>query len=475
MYDKLEMKANNITPNVKQRHQVVTAPVFRSIRLFIIVIFVACISIAGILGYKILAAGNSISTAQQSLLGQLSDLLFKSGSRLDGESDGRINIILLAIGGEGHSGENLADTIMVASIEPKEHNIALLSIPRDLYVQVPGEEFFSKLNAVHAYGESKKKHNGPELVKQKVEDITGVPIHYYIRLDFVAFKKIVEALGGINITIENSFFDYWHKIAFPAGTETMNGDRALAYVRARYVEGPEGGDFKRASRQQQMLLAIRDKVFSVQTAVDFTAINSVLGSVSENISTSMQLWEMKRFFELARQIDTHTIKSVVLTTGPRGVLAGETAVLGGVPASVLKTRTGNYSETQNIAQHIFDDGIGKTIDDSATSSPEPTSSPSSSPVAAKPTIEVRNGTSINGLAKKIGDKLTKDGYKVIATTNAKAKDIEQTIVYAPKVTQADDAATIAESLGGSSESDFPEDEAKTTADILIILSKDAAQ
>lgn len=474
MYDKLEMKANNITPDVKQRHQVVTAPIFRSIRLFIIVIFVACISIAGILGYKILAAGNSISTAQQSLLGQLSDLLFKSGSRLDGENEGRINIMLLAIGGEGHSGENLADTIMVASIEPKEHKIALLSIPRDLYVQVPGEEFFSKLNAIHAYGESKKKHNGPELVKQKVEDITGVPIHYYLRLDFVAFKKIVEALGGVNITIENSFFDYWHKIAFPAGTETMSGDRALAYVRARYVEGPEGGDFKRASRQQQMLLAIRDKVFSVQTAVDFTAINGVLGSLSENISTSMQLWEMKRFFELARQIDTHTIKSVVFTTGPRGVLMGETAVLGGVPASVLKTRTGNYSETQNIAQHIFDDGIGKTIDDSVTSSPEPTPSPSSSPAAAKPTIEVRNGTSINGLAKKIGDKLTKDGYKVIATTNAKANNVEQTIVYAPKVTQADDAAKIAEFLGGSSESDFPENEAKTTADILIILGKDAA-
>ena len=204
----------------------------------------------------------------------------------------------------------------------------------------------------------------------------------------------------------------------------------------------------------------------------------------------MQVWEMKRFFEISRQIDTHDIKSVVLTTGPHGVLVGDTVVLGGVPASILKTRTGDYSEIQNIAGRIFDEGIGKTINDSTSTtgispeptigpdgllgSPQPAPSPSASPSAAKPTLEIRNGTAVNGLAKKISDKLTKAGYKVIATANAKSKDIENTKVYAPKVTQSDDAATIAASLGASSESDFPKDEAKTTADILIILGADAA-
>src|SRR3989344_390532 len=481
------MNANKILNEVQSRHRAVAAPashkkrspIVRIIRSVIILLIVGGLSLGTIFGYKILAAGNSISTAEQSLLGQLSDLLFKSGNRLEGETDGRINIMLLAIGGEGHSGENLADTVMVASIEPKEHKVALLSIPRDLYVQVPDEEFYSKLNAVHAYGESKKKHNGPQLLKKKVEDITGLPIHYYARFDFIAFKKIVEALGGVNITIENSFVDYWHKISFPAGTETMNGDRALAYVRARYVEGPEGGDFRRAARQQQMLIAIRDKIFSVQTAFDFTAVNKVLESLSENISTSMQVWEMKRFFELSRQIDTHNIKSAVLTTGNLGLLVGDTVVLGGVPASVLKTRTGDYSEIRDIAQHIFDDGVAKTIDDSptATISPDPTlaPSPSASPSAAKPTIEVRNGTAVNGLAKKIGDQLTKDGYKVIATANAASKTIVKTTVYAPKVTQADDAQKIAESLEASSQSDFPKEEAKTTADILVVLGADATE
>lgn len=490
MYDKVEMNANHnqvvAVPPTRKKH----SPLFRFIRSFIILVLVGGFFMASVLGYKILAAGNSISTTERSILGQLSDLLFKSGNRLEGEADGRINIMLLAIGGEGHSGENLADTVMVASVEPKEHKVALLSIPRDLYVQVPDEEFYSKLNAVHAYGESQKKHNGPELLKQTVEEITGLPIHYYARLDFIAFKKVVEALGGINITVENSFTDYWHKIAFPAGTETMNGDRALAYVRARYVEGPEGGDFKRAARQQQALIALRDKIFSVQTAFDFNAVSKILTSLSENISTDMQIAEMKRFFEISRQIDTHNIKSEVLTTGSRGVLIGETVVLGGVPAAVLKPRTGNYSEIQNIARHIFDEGIAKTIDDSAASetSPEPTigpdgllggptvsPDPSELPSTTKPTIEVRNGTSVNGLAKKIGEKLTKDGYKVLAVGNAKAKDSEKTKVYAPKVTQADDAARIAESLEASAATELPDDEPKTTADILIILGTDATE
>ncbi len=485
---------------IRQRHNIVDRPKkkhtlrFRVIRTTIIAVFLGAILLAGIFGYKILAAGNSISTTEQSILAQLSDLLFKSGNKLEGETENQINILLLAIGGEGHSGENLADTIMIASIKPKEEKVALFSIPRDLYVQIPDDSSFSKLNAVHAYGEARKQNGGPELMTKKVEEITGLKMHYFARVDFTAFKKIVEAVGGVNIHIENGFTDYLHKIAFPTGTETMNGDRALAYVRARYIEGPEGGDFKRAARQQQMLLAIRDKVFSVNTALNFSAINGIINSLSENIRSNMQLWEMKRFFELARLIDTHDIKSVVLTTGSRGTLVGETVVLGGVPASVLKPRTNDYSEIQALAKNMFSENVGKVIDESATSSgealpltpdnsdalasgsPIPSSSPSVSPTpeAAKPTVEVRNGTPVNGLAKKNADALTAKGYKVLTTGNASSKTVEKTIVYAPKVTQADEAQKIASSLNASAATTIPSDEAATNADILVILGADSA-
>lgn len=432
----------------------------------------------GIFGFKILAASNKITTTERSILGQLKDLLFKQGNALAGEHDDRINILLMAIGGEGHSGQNLADTVMVLSIRPSDNAVGIMSIPRDLYVQVPDENYFTKINAVHAYGEAKKKGTGPLLIKQKVEEITGQTMSYYARVDFTAFKQIVDAVGGINITIENSFFDYWHKIAFSAGTETMNGERALAYVRARYIEGPEGGDFKRAARQQQTLLAIREKVFSVNTAFDFGAANAILNSLSDNIRTDMELWEMKRFYEIARQIDRTKVTTVVLTTGPRGVLAGSTEVLSGVPASILKPRTGDYGEIQAMMNNIFTTAgapaltaaPAETTPPQKSATPEPTVSPSP---AKKVTVEVRNGTNITGLAKEVSGTLQQKGYDVTAVGNAAKRDNATTTIYALKQDDESAAKNIAELLEARADVDLPEGEAASEAQVVVILGEDA--
>ncbi|MEX1112229.1 MAG: LCP family protein [Candidatus Andersenbacteria bacterium] len=444
-------------------------------RKIALLVFLVIAMSGGVFGYKILAAGNKISATDQSLLGQLKDLLFSSGEFLAGEQDGRINVLLLAVGGEGHSGENLADTVMVASIRPETNEVALLSIPRDLYVQVPGESYFTKINSVHAYGERQKEGNGPKAMQQKVEEITGLPLHYYGRIDFEAFKSIIDTVGGVTVTIDNSFEDYWHKTSFPAGTEKMNGERALAYSRARYVEGAEGGDFKRATRQQQVLLAIREKVFSVNTALDFSAISQILSALSNNIRTDMQIWEMKRFFELARQIDSQSVHSVVLTTGHNGVLVGGTEVLGGTPASVLRTRTGDYSEIQSIAANIFSQEVSKTIQPSqqpaaeesqATPTPEANSTQSA-------TVEVRNGTTVPGLAKQASDELEAEGYTILTIGNADNQSQESTTVYVLSSTQSDAGQQIAEKLQASAQSTLPEGTRETEADILIILGQDA--
>ncbi|HBE90241.1 MAG TPA: hypothetical protein DDW41_03470 [Candidatus Andersenbacteria bacterium] len=437
----------------------------------------------GIFGYKIIAAGDKITVTDRSILGQLKDLLLKQGSMLEGESEGRINIMLIAVGGDGHKGEALADTIMIASLDPYTNRASLMSIPRDLYVQVPGRDFYSKINAVHAYGESQKVDDGPILLSKLVENITGQPIHYYARVDFTAFKSIVDAIGGINITIDNSFFDYWHKISFPAGTEKMNGERALAYVRARYIEGPEGGDFKRAARQQQVLLAARDKVFSVQTALDFTKLNAILNSVSDNIRTDMQLWEMKRLYEIVRAVEPSQVHSVVLTSGTKGILVGGTEILGGVPASILRTRTGDYSELQAIASSILDqtaepikESIPPVVSPSHSPSPSPSASPTPSPVVTSislPTIEVRNGTTITGLAKRTSDKLTAEDYQVTAIGNAAIKTAPQTIVYYTSPDQSDAAAKVAAIINAKTSSPLPDSEKSTAANLLIVLGLDA--
>lgn len=449
-------------------------------RIFFFVVIVIAIS-SGIFGYKIIAAGDSISAANRSILGQLKDLLLNQDKLLAGESDNRVNVLLIAIGGNGHKGKNLADTIMIASIKPNDQTAALLSIPRDLYVQVPNEQYYTKINAVHAYGESQKNNHGPQLLREIVEEITGLPIHYYVRVDFTAFKGIVDSVGGINITNDNSFYDYWHKISFPAGTEKMNGERALAYVRARYIEGPEGGDFKRAARQQQALLALRQKVFSVQTALDFTRINSIINSLANNIRTDMQLWEMKRFYELSRLVNPDQVNSTILTTGPQGVLVGTTEILGGTPASVLRPRTGNYSEIQQIAKNIFNQPDNTTNQQSVNQSPSPIPSPAPSTQAtpaaplSKPSLEIRNSTSITGLAKKTSDDLKQQDYEIVAIGNAVTRDLSQTIIYISSPEHQTSASTLSEHLNAETIATLPANEPTTKADILIILGDAATQ
>ncbi|MBI4021814.1 MAG: LCP family protein [Candidatus Andersenbacteria bacterium] len=448
------------------------------VRALLAITLAAAVS-SGIFAYKIISASDRISEANRSILGQLKDLLFSASSTLAGEADGRINVLLIAVGGAGHKGEDLADTIMIASLKPQNMQAALLSIPRDLYVQVPGQEFYSKINAVHAYGESLDKGSGPRLLRQVTEDITGLPIHYYIRADFTAFKAIVDAVGGVNITIPNTFYDYWHKISFPAGTEKMNGERALAFVRARYIEGAEGGDFKRAARQQQVLLALREKIFSVQTAVDFTRANAILNSLSQNIRTDMALREMKRFYELARLIEPPQVRTNVLTSGESGPLTGTTEILSGVPASVLRPRTGNYSEIRQIAQNIF-----IALPTAATASPAPptpspkTPTPSATPILkdaipeTKPSLEIRNGTTITGLAKRVSGMLQAEGYQIAAVGNAAARTLTTSTVYANTTQQTVPAQQIADLLQAQSATGFPANE-ESAADVLILLGTDA--
>lgn len=437
-------------------------------RLFLISLLLLLLG-GGIFGYKILSASHKISVTERSLLGQIKDLLFKSKDALAGEHDDRINLLLIAIGGEGHSGEELADTIMVVSFRPSDKQVALLSVPRDLYVQMPGESYYTKINSVHAHGEAKKKNGGPPLLQEKVEEITGLPIHYYGRVDFTAFKHIIDAVGGVDITIANSFVDFWHNISFPAGTEHMNGERALAYVRARYIEGPEGGDFKRAARQQQILLALQQKVFSVQTALDFSALNAILGSIADNVRTDLELWEMKRFYELARGLDQTRVHSIVLTSGAKGVLAGSTEILGGKPAAVLKPRTNDYSEIQTIARDLF------TTTAAPTTHLEPTPTPElATPAPALATIEIRNGTTITGLAAKTKELLEAKQYPVATIGNATNQMVDKTTVYALNLNQADATKTLADFLQAKSDSGLPDGEAKSAADILIILGLDAA-
>ena len=119
-------------------------------------------------------------------------------SALKGEGDGRVNILLLGTGDDGHAGENLTDTMIVASLDPKTNDVVMIGIPRDLYVRVPGYGW-NKINAAHALAEQNKPGSGPELIKQTISEIINQPIHYFTRVDFTGHKVAVDKIGGINV------------------------------------------------------------------------------------------------------------------------------------------------------------------------------------------------------------------------------------------------------------------------------------
>lgn len=172
--------------------------------LIVIAIFVI---FAGFFAWKTGFILSKISTkGTGGLLQSLTHVIPGVQNKLKGEEEDRINITLLGMRGENYSsGGTLADTIMVASIQPKANKVALVSVPRDLWVKNPGTETYSKINAVHAYGEEDGKGQGLSQMEKVLEEVLGMPIHYAARINFDGFADLIDAIGGVEITLDKGF------------------------------------------------------------------------------------------------------------------------------------------------------------------------------------------------------------------------------------------------------------------------------
>lgn len=317
-----------------------------------------------------------------------------------GEKDGRINILLLGMRGENiPGGGTLADTIILASVkleeDPTQNKVSMISIPRDLYVTVPGTQDKQKINAVHAYGEQKGKGQGLEDMKTVISEVAGMPVHYAVSINFEGFKKLVDAVGGIEITLDKPFEEslqfnephvcdsqvfteptgkYEYKkhttrtgkvkvvaqyplctnpdkecggdFKLPAGKQTLGGQQALCYARSRVTTS----DFERAKRQQLIIQLIKDKVLSLGTLTDFSKVNGMLNALGDNVRTDMQAWEMQRFYEIAKTMTNAKIAQRVLEDSEEGLLyyPGESAA-----GYILLPRGDNYDKIHDLAQNIF--------------------------------------------------------------------------------------------------------------------------
>lgn len=234
----------------------------------------------------------------------------------------RLNVLVLGIRGVNDpNGGLLSDTIMVISLEPKTGKAALISIPRDLYVEMPHHNFKNKINEVYVHGiEDEDWKRGLKYSKEAVADVTGLDIHYATSVDFKAFKEIIDTFGGVTITLDKPFSEKNQFaegiIELPAGRQVIDGDTALLFVRARFSTS----DFDRAKRQQQVLLAIKEKAFSLNVLSNPAKIISILNSLGNHVKTDAELWEIKELVVLMQKMDVTDVKRKVFDTSENGLL-----------------------------------------------------------------------------------------------------------------------------------------------------------
>jgi len=300
---------------------------------------------------------------ESTLLQTTKNLLSNEKKLLKGSEKNRINVLLLGMGGEGHKGKYLTDTIILASINPESYQTALLSIPRDLYVKIPDTNIHTKINAVYAYETENGKSlaNQPlETLKKLIGEITGQKVDYYLALDFDGFKKIIDDLGGIEAEVAQDIFDQrypgpnfsYETFSLSKGFHHLDGETALKYARVRHVAG---GDFGRAQRQQNVLAAAKNKAFSLETFLNPAKLVSLLNDLGEHIRTDITLEEIPSFWELAKNINAYQATNKVLDAWSEdSLLASSHVLLGGQNAYVLLPRGKNYSAVQELAENIFD-------------------------------------------------------------------------------------------------------------------------
>jgi len=424
------------------------------------------------LAYTTKAVISSNDLAQQlgsaSVFEQLKHLATAGDRPLAGESEERINILLLGIGGEKHEGGQLTDTMIIASIDPKNHKLALLSIPRDLVVHIPNVGW-QKINAAHAYGAAQEpdtKGAGAARARRTVENITGLTLHYYIKLDFEGFTKTVDALGGVRVDVPVAFTDYsypdenygYEPVHFDAGWQNLDGERALEYVRSRHGTAEQGTDFARANRQQQVLEALLARAGALSTLLNPNKLLALSDIVGTHIETDMELWQLLRLYELGKSIRPETMTQVVLSNDPGGLLVADTNVEG---SYLLRPRAGegDFSEIQNLAQALLGG-------DAALS-----------PIQYNQNKEVRiaiqNGTLHEGLAAQTSQKLQVFSYTITQVANASRRDFERTVIYrlTDKTTE-EDMQFIRQTLNANVAPLLPEFAQGIDADVLIILGED---
>lgn len=289
----------------------------------------------------------------------------------------RLDILVLGYRGEGDPhGGLLTDTMLVVSVETKKNDVAFISIPRDTYLNIPIVNQRGKINEAFALGEQRQRGGGGLfLAKLAAQEVLGVNIDHAIAIDFTAFKDIVDLLGGVDVNVAKPLHEtqQWGGIDFsvPAGRQHMDGDTALLYARSRFTTS----DFDRARRQQEVILAVRDKALSLGFLGNPKKIVDLLDILGRHIRTDISGDDFFSLFAASNDLVTQQPRRLVLDTSNTGLLYS--TIING--AYVLLPAKGSFDAIHQRAQNIFNE------DASLSPAPsQPTQEPSEQNTADTP-------------------------------------------------------------------------------------------
>ncbi len=307
--------------------------------------------------------------------------------------NGRIYILLFGV--DDVEGSHRSDTIGVVSIDLGKKDIGVLSIPRDTRVRVPGRGW-TKINHAYAYG-------GEKLLARTVSDFIGVPVNYYIKINYKGFMDIVDMIGGVRINVEKNMH-YVDKaghlyINISKGEHVLSGKEALGYVRFRH---DALGDIGRIKRQQKFIMAMLNKMRSMNM---LTKLPSLVPKILKAIDTNLSYQQIIYLAKYLKDVDFSKIR---IATVP-----GKPIMLDGI-----SYWEANLKELQPLIDSVL---LGK--------------GPLHREVAQKKEykpaevpVEVLNGCGVGGIAAKFGNMLKDKGFKVVAVGNAKHFNYAKTLI-----------------------------------------------